>query len=86
MILSISSSQLAEAKANPELFIDGVVVERQSGTITIQLIADNSLMRLRVFEAPVDCSAFQLYEPVAYHVAAEIIASEAIWSSAKLIA
>jgi len=84
MILSISSAQLNEAKSNPSLFLDGVVVERHSGLIAIQLLSDDSVIKLRVFEAPVDCSAFQLFEPVAYHVGAELLANIDIWISAKL--
>lgn len=81
-ILAISQSQYSEVSRNPEAFLDGLIVAREAGVVTIALLNDEKCL-LRIFEAPIDCESFSAGEPVAFHREAGVLACSNLWVSAK---
>jgi len=65
---AISSTQMLTAKANPNAFKDGIVIERGFGFVTLKLFSGESI-KLRLFESPADsqffpCSNLSLFIPM----------------------
>jgi len=81
---AISSTQMLTAKANPNAFKDGIVIERGFGFVTLKLFSGESI-KLRLFESPADSQFFSLFEPVAFHPDAEVIAAGNNWMSVTLL-
>lgn len=81
-ILAISQTQYSEISRNPEAFLDGLIIARESGVVTIALLNDEQCL-LRIFEAPIDCENFSAGEPVAFHREAGVLACSNLWVSAK---
>lgn len=81
-ILAISQAQYLTVNTSPEHFLDGLIVARESGIVTIALLNEEQCV-LRIFEAPVDCENFTAGEPVAFHREAEVLACSELWVSAK---
>lgn len=79
-MFSVSPASFAVAREKPNSFQDGFVLARERGFCKVTLL-DGGVVKLRIFEAPVDETCFPIGSPVAYHREARVLAGFDLWLS-----